>query len=286
MFNLQQEFLGQCPSIGKAMPLNTLVKTPKGWTRLGDLIIGDLVIGPLGNHSPIVGITPQGITENFRFVFEDGRTADSHPLHLWEVSETPITEDGSISRAGYVTTTQDVMNHFDQFSYHIPLVQEVHGMLRLPDDASNIIELAKVLLTSGIPIDHTVMELSYSERYAIVKSMLEQSGCHVCDRGVAFLSEQEMGALNFQKLLWSIGGIATLCPYGSLYRVCFKHRDVVGLVDSLIGSSLAEILDLEQYVDLKLKIVGIQQQKAIETLCVTIDSDDNLYIVDDWVVTR
>jgi hypothetical protein len=248
--------------------------------------MGDLVIGPKGNHSPIVSITPQGVTENFAFVFEDGRTADSHPLHLWEVSETPLTEDGSISRVGYVTTTQDVMNHFDQFSYHIPLVQEVKGMLRLPDDSSNIADLAKALLLSGIPIDHTVMELSYAERYSIVKSMLEQAGCHVCDRGVAFLCEQEMGANNFQKLLWSIGGIAQRCEYGPMYRVCFKHRDVVGLVDNLIGSSLAEILDLEQYVNLQLKIVGIQQRKAVETLCITIDSEDGLYIVDDWIVTR
>lgn len=285
MLNLQQEFSGQCPGVGKAMPATTLVKTPKGWTRLGDLIMGDLVIGPKGNHSPIVSITPQGVTENFRFVFEDGRTADSHPLHLWEVSETPIAEE-QVSRVSYATTTQDVMNHFDQFSYHIPLVQEVKGMMRLPDDSSNIADLAKALLLSGIPIVHTVMELSYTERYSITKSMLEQAGCHVCDRGVAFLCEHEMGALNFQKLLWSIGGVAKLCPYGAMYRVCFKHRDVVGLVDSLVGSSLAEILDLEQYVNLQLKIVGIQQRKAIETLCITIDSDDNLYIVDDWIVTR
>jgi hypothetical protein len=266
---------------GKAMPLHTLVKTPGGWTRLGDLKIGDQVIGPKGNVANITNCFPQGVTECFRFTLEDGRTADSHPLHLWQVHEAEP------SAQGYVTTTQDIVGHFDQFCYYLPVVGEVGGTsIATVGLDRDLHQLAASLVSSGIVIDNPVMELSYGDRYALAERMIELSGVHISERGVSVLMENQTGAANFKELMWSLGGVATLDPYEALYRVEFKHRDIVGLVDGLLGDSLGSIIDLSLYEDVKLKIVSFEQLKPMETACISIDGEDSLYIIDDWVVTH
>ena len=286
MFNLQQKLLKNANSAGKAMPLNTLVKTPGEWTRLGDLKIGDSVIGPKGNIAAVTNLYSQGVTECFRFVFEDGRTADSHPLHLWDVSELPLGVEGAVAGPSYVTTTQDIINHFEQFAYHIPLVGEISGKGAPASGQKEIEDITHCLLAGGVHIDDTVIELAYVDRYAIVKAMLLRSGCHVCDRGVALTTSAELAAANFQKLVWSIGGIANKCQYNNIHKVCFKHRDMEGLVDSFMGDKLVNVLNLDGYQNLKLKLVGIHTQQPVETLCISINSEDALYIVNDWVVTH
>jgi hypothetical protein len=265
-FPKQREFLEQYPIIrdsyhlkgllldaavgsGKAMPLNTLVKVPGGWKRLGDLKIGSRVIGPKGNIATVTGYFPQGITENFRFTFEDGRTAESHPLHLWEVTETGVDEQGNASSQSFVTTTRDIIKHFDEFSYHIPLVGDV---------------------TAGIHIPNSVKELSYEERHQIVTRMIEQSGYEVTEAGIVVLMPHADAAGTFQRLIWSLGGIATLERLEGSFKVTFKHRDLMGV----------------QHKNLKLKLVSVEQRPSVETACISIDSMDCLYIVDNWIVTH
>jgi hypothetical protein len=300
-FPKQREFLEQYPIIkpsyhlkgllldaavgsGKAMPLNTQVKVPGGWKRLGDLKIGDQVIGPKGNVANITGYFPQGVTESFRFTFDDGRTADSHPLHLWEVAEAGFDDQGHAIGQTYVTTTKDIVNHFDQFSYHIPLVGDV-GEGLAPSEL-DLQQIATGLLTAGIHMADPVTELSYVDRRQIAKHMIEQSACHVSEAGVSVVVTNAYGASNFQKVMWSLGGIATQEPFGDGFKVNFKHRDMVWLVDSLVNLSLGDMIDVTQYMKLKLKIVAIQQQPQIETACISIDSGDCLYIVDNWIVTH
>lgn len=300
-FPKQREFLEQYPIItpsyhlkgllldaavgsGKAMPLSTQVKVPGGWKRLGDLKIGDQVIGPKGNVANITGYFPQGVTESFRFTFEDGRTADSHPLHLWEVAEAGVDEDGNAIGQTYVTTTKDIVNHFDQFSYHIPLVGDVGEGLESSE--LDLLEIATKLLSAGIHMADPVTELSYVDRRQIAKHMIELSACHVSEFGVCAVMDNLYGASNFQKLMWSLGGIASLETFGNMFKVDFKHRDMVWLVDSLVNLSLGDILDVTQFMKLKLKLVAIQQQPQIETACISIDSEDHLYIVDNWIVTH
>lgn len=269
---------------GNAMPLSTQIKVPGGWKRLGDLKIGDQVIGPKGNAANVTGYFPQGITESFRFTFEDGRTADSHPLHLWEVAEAGVNEQGHAIGQTYVTTTKDIVNHFDQFSYHVPLVGDVGEGLEASE--LDLLEIATKLLTAGIHMADPVTELSYVDRRQITKYMIEQSACHVSEVGVSVVLDNAYGASNFQKIMWSLGGIASQEMFGTLFKVNFTHRDMVWLVDSLVNLSLGDILDVTKFLKLKLRLVAIQQQPQIETACISIDSEDCLYIVDNWVVTH
>jgi len=73
------------PSMGKAQPLDAKVKTPVGWTRMGDLRLGDELASPDGRRSRVRGIFPQGVQDIYRVTFSDGRSTECTGDHLWLV---------------------------------------------------------------------------------------------------------------------------------------------------------------------------------------------------------
>ena len=91
---------------GKAQPLDSLVKTPNGWTQMGDLKLGDTVQTPDNKTAKIIGIYPQGIKPVYRITLYDGRTVESCEDHLWKW----IHEDFSSYK---ITTLKDMKNKFD-----------------------------------------------------------------------------------------------------------------------------------------------------------------------------
>jgi hypothetical protein len=70
---------------GKAQPLYSKIKTPTGWTTMGDVQLGDAITVPDGTSASIIGIYPQGIKAIYRITFEDGRFADCCDEHLWKI---------------------------------------------------------------------------------------------------------------------------------------------------------------------------------------------------------
>jgi hypothetical protein len=73
------------PGLGKAQPLTSKVLTPSGWRLMGDLRIGDAVIGRDGNPHRVTGIFPQGLKACYKVVMSDGAAAECCDEHLWQV---------------------------------------------------------------------------------------------------------------------------------------------------------------------------------------------------------
>jgi replicative DNA helicase len=73
------------PSMGKAQPLDAKIKTTTGWTRMGDLRLGDELASVDGRRSRVSGIFPQGVRPVYRVTFSDGRSTTCTGEHLWRV---------------------------------------------------------------------------------------------------------------------------------------------------------------------------------------------------------
>lgn len=71
----------------KAQPLYTPILTPTGWTKMGDLSVGDYVIGGDGKSVKITGVYPQGTIPAYRVQFTDGSSTVCSDEHLWTVRE-------------------------------------------------------------------------------------------------------------------------------------------------------------------------------------------------------
>jgi len=73
------------PSMGKAQPLDARARTRTGWTRIGELAVGDSLASIDGQPSIVVGIYPQGVRQVHRVRFSDGRSTECCAEHLWRV---------------------------------------------------------------------------------------------------------------------------------------------------------------------------------------------------------
>lgn len=74
--------------LGKALALDTPIPTPKGWTTMGELSVGDEIFGPDGKPGKVVDAT--GVMHGrpcYRITFSDGAEIVADAQHLW-VTET------------------------------------------------------------------------------------------------------------------------------------------------------------------------------------------------------
>lgn len=68
---------------GKAQPKSICIPTPNGFVKFGDLTVGDFVFDKNGKKTKITGIFEQGIIENYKVIFTDGRFTYCNGEHLW-----------------------------------------------------------------------------------------------------------------------------------------------------------------------------------------------------------
>jgi hypothetical protein len=71
---------------GKFQPLNSKLLTPNGWTTMGEIKVGQYVIGSGGRPTVVVAIHPQGEQDVYRITFSDGSSTECGDEHLWRVS--------------------------------------------------------------------------------------------------------------------------------------------------------------------------------------------------------
>ncbi|CAM5524322.1 hypothetical protein GCM10010329_55360 [Streptomyces spiroverticillatus] len=70
---------------GKAQPLDSLVLTPQGFRRMGDMAVGDEVVVPSGDIAVLDGVFPQGKRDVWRIQLSDGTSVECDDEHLWIV---------------------------------------------------------------------------------------------------------------------------------------------------------------------------------------------------------
>ena len=109
---------------GKAQPLDTKIVTPDGYKLMGDIQIGDLVIGGDGKPHKVIGVYPQGKKDIYEITFKDGRKTRCSKEHLWNVYSHSHGEWKLKTRE-----LQDIMSHPLKTSYgynfRIPLCKPV-----------------------------------------------------------------------------------------------------------------------------------------------------------------
>lgn len=73
------------PGLGKASPVSEPILTPSGWVKMGDIRVGDRVVGADGCPTEVLGVFPQGKREVVEVTFSDGTVVRCDWDHLWQV---------------------------------------------------------------------------------------------------------------------------------------------------------------------------------------------------------
>lgn len=111
---------------GKAQPLDTKIITPYGHKLMGDIEIGDMVIGGDGKAHKVIGVYPQGLKDVYRLTFSDGSSTRCCKEHLWNVT----TRTRRNHNRGYTTMSlEDMMKRPIKgkkgYEYRIPVCKPV-----------------------------------------------------------------------------------------------------------------------------------------------------------------
>jgi phosphate starvation-inducible protein PhoH and related proteins len=107
---------------GRAQPLDSLLMTPNGWRKMGEIKIGDLVTGSNGKPIEVVGVFPQGEKPVYRLTMTDGSSTVACAEHLWQVR---TMEDKRRNKSPRVLQTQEMFGNFlrhHQYRYELPLL--------------------------------------------------------------------------------------------------------------------------------------------------------------------
>ncbi len=113
--------------LGKALPIDSKVLTPTGYTPIGNLSIEDLVIGPNGESTRVIGIYPQGVRNVYQVNFSDGTSARCDIEHLWNVRTKVQKYRG---QDFYTMTLQQILDNGlrsqEGWKYFIPMVEPIY----------------------------------------------------------------------------------------------------------------------------------------------------------------
>lgn len=115
---------------GKALPLDTEIPTPGGWTTMGELCVGDEILGKDGKPAKVSFATDVMINHDcYALHFDNGHSITADAEHLWEVN----SNDWRTGRR--VVTTLELKNILDESRKNKAVYVEINEALDLPEKA-------------------------------------------------------------------------------------------------------------------------------------------------------
>jgi len=123
------------PGAGKAQPLDSLILTPTGYVKMGDIKVGDEVLCPNGTTSKIIAVHPQGLKDIYRINFSDYTFAECCEDHLWylETTYTRLNKTKKRKKNSYrkpnvqpLKAFKDTLIKSNKKYYSIPMVSNLN----------------------------------------------------------------------------------------------------------------------------------------------------------------
>jgi len=175
--------------LGKESAISEPILTPFGWRAMGDLKVGDLVIGSNGLSTRVSGVFPQGIKPLFRVTMTDGAWTRAGKEHLWLV-QTP--NDRFRGGKGRVMTTEQILRAGLRMPvsgdrkrgnslWFVPMVEPVVFERR---DLLVNPYLLGALLANGLLTTGTTGHSGTMEQWDQLRPLLEREGVQLREIGV------------------------------------------------------------------------------------------------------
>lgn len=125
-----------CRGSGKALAVGTPIPTPSGYTTMGELKVGDVILDNNGHPTTVSYVSPIYIGNVcYEITFDDGECIVADADHLWTLS----TSDSS-----YVTSST---KHIDRFMSFNPDL----SLCLYPDHKGNKKKIEQIVKTESVP---------------------------------------------------------------------------------------------------------------------------------------
>lgn len=265
---------------GKALRMDELVHTPKGWKKNKELQVGEFVSTPDGRSCEIVGIFPQGQKSLYELIFEDGRSIKVSEDHLWEIYREVNLEE-EIEYAGDVISTLEVYDRVLQNkSCYIPMTKTVDNeevkLLSSIDKIANLtiesLETGGSVPTLGKLCNGSAVQRTEFWETLLPKLLEKEEYIQSSGTTLSIGFKNEKVAKEIQFLIRSLGYFALIEKIEEGEKTYFDE-DVVAIMT----------IKKESY----LKVVDVKKtNEREECQCIKISNKDGLFITRDWIVTH
>lgn len=94
--------------VGKCVPNSTKIPTPKGYTTVGQVKVGDYLFDAFGKPTKVLAVYPQGEKEVWEVTFKDGRKALCCEDHLWSYCTEGQRKEAKEGRKFYTDTLKEL----------------------------------------------------------------------------------------------------------------------------------------------------------------------------------
>lgn len=306
---------------GKAQPLYSKIKTPNGWTTMGEIQLNDIISTPDGSTAKVVGIYPQdGLRPIYRVTLLDGRHTDVDIDHLWSIysdswdgnkimstkelmdmmqhKPTPYTKY-YIQR---IVPPNDVDENVDIDPYIVGLLMcdELFENIQYIKSGTNIKnkitindEIKQFLCNNQLNTCNNVSKFiptkyinkcSTNQKIKLLRGIFDHCGKINPIKGFIYPTVSENLAINIRDIIRSIGGMASITTHLLQDKETTEH---LVFIDYQHPEQLVEGISQSTGIfNDKLQIQSIDYIGTDFTQCIMIDHPDHLYITDDYIVTH
>jgi len=264
---------------GKAQPIDTVIPTPMGMKRLGDIKVGDYVFARDGRKTKVLGIFPQGVLTNYRVELSDGRVVFCNDEHIW----TCVDKDGNF----FDTTIKEIISSYMLYEgeyYRIPWNEAVKYEAVIDErdfyKEGHYIscEIPKEFMTA--PID---------QRMRLLAGIIDSKGLIKARR--LYLRLKDFNLIrDMYSFLMGLGIYAynddTVIEDNLTAEIhlCLNEKQISEISPYLYMFELERQIDPEEKP--ALEITDIYTVGEAEMVCILVDNPEHLYLTNDYIVTH
>ena len=113
--------------VGKGNLLTSNICTPTGWRKMGDIKVGDTVIGKNGYPTRVLGVFPLGSIQSYKITFSDGSFTEVSEDHIWSVQtiHDRCHHTGTWRKYETKDLIDKLYNYRGDYQFSIPMVSPV-----------------------------------------------------------------------------------------------------------------------------------------------------------------
>ena len=289
-------------SFGKAQPLDSRILTPNGYKMMGDIKVGDHVIGGDGKQHEVSGVFPQGKRPIYKVHFSNGTSCECDIEHLWNVKDGNDTFNTLTLRE--IIKKGLIKKGSKKYRFTIPVVNPIE-FCKQPIEFDPYLmgcyigsEGKDFIINECLSEKHIPKEYLFNtveNRIALLQGIMDINGHIQKDDRFRISCKSRQLALDIQFIIRSLGGFAdinTICKRNK------KRGDKDGNIYDIIISMYNESIPLFRYSKLQNVVKHLTQKECNlfmteaeyigekEAQCIMVDSDEHLYVTEDFIVTH